>query len=79
MPLTPSQRKWEVWLYLEYMLVYSNIMGGIVYILICRIAPMAIEVHSDLLSKDGMGDFLDANTMIVDLFNAIISPAIVGF
>ena len=78
-PLTPSQRKWEIWLYLEYMLVYSNIMGGIVYILICRIAPMAIEVHSEHLSRDGMGDFLDANTMIVDLFNAIISPAIVGF
>ena len=60
------------------MLVYCNIFGGCIYILICRIKPLEIEVHSDLLTKDGFGDFLDANTMIVDMFNAIISPAIVG-
>lgn len=60
------------------MLVYCNIGGGLIYILLCRIRPLAIEVHSELMTKDGFGDFLDANTMIVDLFNAIISPAIVG-
>ena len=60
------------------MLVYCNIFGGCIYILICRIKSLEIEVHSHLLAKDGFGDFLDANTMIVDMFNAIISPAIVG-
>ena len=60
------------------MLVYCNIIGGCIYILICRIKPLEIEVHSDLLTKEGFGDFLDANTMIVDMFNAIISPAVVG-
>lgn len=67
-----------MWLYLEYMLVYCNIVGGMIYILICRIKPMEIEVQSELLTKDGFGDFLDANTLIVDLFNTIISPALVG-
>ena len=63
---------------MEYILVYCNIIGGCIYILICRIKPLEIEVHSELLTKDGFGDFLDANTMIVDLFNAIISPGFVG-
>ena len=67
-----------MWLYLEYMLVYCNIVGGMIYILICRIKSMEIEVPSELLTKDGFGDFLDANTLIVDLFNTIISPALVG-
>ena len=60
------------------MLVYCNILGGVIYILICRVKALEIEVHSDLLTKDGSGDFLDANTLIVDVFNAIISPAAVG-
>ena len=59
-------------------MVYCNIGGGLIYILLCRIRPLEIEVHSELMTKDGFGDFLDAHTMIVDLFNAVISPAIVG-
>ena len=60
------------------MLVYCNIYGGCIYIAICRIKPLEIEVQSVLLTKEGFGDFLDANTMIVDLFTAIIAPAFVG-
>lgn len=63
---------------MEYMLVYCSIFGGMIYLFICRIKSPEIAIHSDHLKEKGEGDFVDANMMIIDLFNAIVSPAIVG-
>ena len=36
-PLTDMQKKFETWIYLEYILIYSNIAGAVMYIFINRI------------------------------------------
>ena len=41
-PLTDSQKKFETWIYLEYILIYSNIIGAIMYIFINRVMKLQI-------------------------------------
>ena len=60
------------------MLVYCNVFGSMIYLLISRIKKLEIKIHSTLLDPKGEGDFVDTNMMLIDLFNAIVSPAIVG-
>ena len=41
-PLKDEQKKFETWIYLEYILVYSNIVGAIQYIFINRVLKLQI-------------------------------------
>ena len=41
-PLTEEQKKFETWIYLEYLLIYSNIAGAILYIFINRVCKLQI-------------------------------------
>lgn len=41
-PLKDEQKKFETWIYLEYILIYSNIAGAIMYIFINRVLKLQI-------------------------------------
>ena len=41
-PLNKDQKKFETWIYLEYILIYSNIVGAIMYIFINRVLNLQI-------------------------------------
>ena len=41
-PLTDVQKKFETWIYLEYILIYSNIVGAMMYIFINRFLKLHI-------------------------------------
>ena len=41
-PLTDQQKKFETWIYLEYILIYSNVAGAIMYIFINRVWKLQI-------------------------------------
>lgn len=77
--LTSKQQTFELWLLIEVLLFYGNIMGGTFYTFLSTIRPTTMKLRYRTLKMDGVGDYCDSNLLAIDLTNVVFVPCFVGF
>ncbi len=76
---TKEQREWYVWCWIELAFFYSTMIGAAILTLIRSWFPMTLRVESPLLVADNEHvDFLDVESLMIDLFNMISAPFIIS-
>ena len=76
--LTEDQLKFELWLWIELLFVWSFICGGAFYALCCIIKHPCLLFTSPQVNQNSHGDFMETNGLLLDLTNNMSAPALVG-
>ena len=76
--ITEEQEKFETWLYVEYCFIWSYIVAGTVFAFVSQITRPKMRIMSVLINNDSFGDFMEQNSLLLDLSNTLFAPAIVG-
>ena len=77
-PLTPEQKKFELWLATEAGIIVSCIFGGILYSFTFKLQHPCLTFRSPLLNGESFGDFMQSNTLAIDMTNNVLTPAVIG-
>ncbi len=76
---TKEQREWYVWCWIELAFFYSTMIGAAIITLIRSWFPVALRIESPLLVVENeQVDFLDVESLMIDLFNMITAPFIIS-
>ena len=76
---TKNQREWYVWCWIELAFFYSTIIGAAILTFIRSWFPIALRIEPPLLVADNEHvDFLDVESLTIDLFNMIAAPFIIS-
>lgn len=76
---TKRQREWYVWCWIELAFFYSTMIGGAILTLIRSWFPLTLRVESPLLVPENeQVDFVDIESLMIDLFNMISAPFIIS-
>ena len=77
--MSDKQKAWYVWCWIEVSFFYSTIIGAALLTFIRSWFPMIMRVQGHLLVDDNEHtDFLDVESLIIDLFNMIAAPFIIS-
>lgn len=76
---TKEQREWYVWCWIELAFFYSTMIGAAILTLVRSWFPLTLRVESPLLvAENEHVDFLDVESLTIDLFNMIAAPLIIS-
>ena len=77
--MNSRQKAWHVWCWVEVAYFYSTIIGAALFTLIRSWFPMIMRIQGPLLVDDvENSDFLDVESLMIDLFNMIAAPFIIS-
>jgi len=77
--MSEKQKAWYVWCWIEVAFFYSTIIGAALFTFIRSWFPVIMRVQGNLLIDDvEHTDFLDVESLMIDLFNMISAPFIIS-
>ena len=74
-----KQTEWYVWCGIEIAFFYSTMFGAAIFTLVRSFCPVAFQIQGPLLDTSNEHvDFLDVESLVIDLFNMVAAPCIIS-